>query len=391
MAKLRDRWRGLQRRARWLQQLPPVSSWAPLARNIIGYLAGANRTAVLPSVVKIDISPVCSLACSHCLHADPRGRNRPALDAQRFDKRHRMTLPQYRAIIDQLRGRAIAVSLFYYGDPLSHPDLDAMIAYARAARLAVHVTTHFSYRMSDARITSLVESGLSHLTVDVDGATQESYGVTRLRGQLSLVLDNLTRLVAYRNAHGLRQPFVEVQHLQFAHHPPGEIERVAAMARTIGADKFITYEGLRHTPDGDLYNIVDELAEMDKPSVPRPPGGIPRCAWPFTSTVIRFDGAVIPCCIWRAGSQYAEGGDDRSLGNVFETPLATIWNGPGYRALRRQAKRPAKGSAGSFCESCPKLYRAQPTTAVAQATKPHETALRIPVAAPVTSTVLSVK
>ncbi len=365
MSKLWSRWQGLRRRARWLQELPPVTSWAPAVRNFIGYLFGINRAAALPSLVKIDISPLCSLACSHCLHADPAGRDRPLLTAQRFEKRHRMTLPQYRGIIDQLRGHAVAVSLFYYGDPLSHPDLDAMIAYARMAGLAVHVTTHFSYRMSDARIASLVEGGLSHLTVDVDGATQESYGVTRLRGKLDLVLHNLSRVVAHRNAHGLRQPFVEVQHLQFAHHPPGEIDRVAKIARDIGADNFVTYEGLRHTPDGDLWNVVDELDAPAEPPQARPTSGLPRCAWPFTSTVIRYDGAVIPCCVWRAGSQYAVDGDDRTLGNVFETPLATIWNGPAYRAMRQLTKRPASGGTGSFCEGCPKLYRARPAATTA--------------------------
>ena len=98
-----------------------------------------------------------------------------------------------------------------------------MIADARAAGLAVHVTSHFSYRMTDARIASLVESNHGHLTVAVDGATQATYAGTRLRRRLPVVLDNLARLVAHR----VRQPFVEVQHLQFAHHPPGELEWVA--------------------------------------------------------------------------------------------------------------------------------------------------------------------
>ena len=125
MASVWQRWPVIRRRARWLQQLPRVGSLAPLAGNIIGFLAGSQRAAALPSIVKIDIPPVCSLASSNCLHADPRDCNPLALTAQLFNRRHRMSLPQCRGVVDQLRGHAVAVSLFYHGDPISDPDLDA--------------------------------------------------------------------------------------------------------------------------------------------------------------------------------------------------------------------------------------------------------------------------
>lgn len=277
------------------------------------------------------------------------------MDAQLFTKSSRMSVDQFAAIVAQLKGRVLAVSLFYYGDPLIHPDLDVMIRIARDAELAVHITTHFSYPLQAERIRQLVDAGLSHITVAVDGASQETYGVTRVRGRLDLVLRNLKMLVDYKREQGLSLPYVEVQHLQFPHHAPGEKEAVRRMVMAMGVDHWKCSIGLRYDASGDLYNVVDDdPAAPEGEALPNRP--LPRCHWPYSSAVIKFDGDVIPCCLWRVGQQYAPGEATRALGNIFETPLAEIWNGPGYRVLRRRVSHPAEGpGAASFCDGCPKL------------------------------------
>lgn len=344
-----------------MQDLPRVGPVLTLARNMLAFVTHSERAAAYPSIVKIDISPQCSLACTHCLHANPEGREKPLLGAQSFAKDDRMTLDQFASIIAQLDGKAMAVSLYYYGDPLIHPQIDSMIAIARRAGLGVHITTHFSYNFTKERIRKLVESGLSHLTVAVDGATQESYAMTRVRGRLEHVLANLAMVSVLKRELGRRHPYVEVQHLRFPHHPPGELERVRQLADDLGADKFTTYRGIHRTEKGDLYNVVDDGPEQDARGAPPTTGSVlPHCLWPYSSTVIRFDGAVIPCCLWRVGTQYAPGHDSYALGNIFEAPLAEIWNGGAYRRLRRQASNPAKeagttGRTGSFCDGCPRL------------------------------------
>lgn len=277
------------------------------------------------------------------------------MDAQVFGKSSRMSVDQFAAIVEQLSGRVLALSLFYYGDPLIHPDLDKMIRIARAAKLAVHITTHFSYPFQAERIRQLVDAGLSHITVAVDGASQETYGVTRVRGRLDLVLNNLKMLVDYKREQGVSLPYVEVQHLEFPHHPPGEKERVRRIVMAMGVDHWKCFTGLRYDASGDLYNVVDDVPAVPE-GEPLPNRPLPRCHWPYSSAVIKFDGEVIPCCLWRVGQQYIPGGATRALGNVFKTPLAEIWNGPGYRALRRRVSRPADGRDGeTFCDGCPKL------------------------------------
>lgn len=356
LERLAGRVRGLIRRRAWIQHRPTLGALRIALGNALALAMGREVAAELPSLLKVDISPVCSLACPHCLHADPTGRNLPALSAQRFSAEQRMSVEAFGKLMDAVSGRVMAVSLYYYGDPLSHPDLDAIIRRARQADMSVHITSHMSYVLSDARIRSLVESGLSHLTVAIDGATQASYAQTRVRGRLDRVLHNLERIVACRSSLGRRLPVVEVQHLRFQHHAADEEQRVRALADAVGADRFTAYDGLRHDPDGSLYNVVKDLPDEGTALEPRGYRGTPHCSLPYSSSLVRYDGAVIPCCLWRAGAQYAPGADARSVGNVFDTSLEEIWNGAAYRAIRRQVLKPA-AKAGTFCDGCPKLVQ----------------------------------
>ncbi len=47
-----------------------------------------------------------------------------------------------------------------------------MCGIARDANLNVHLSTNFSFRFTDERIRRIVDSGVSHLTVCVDGFFQ---------------------------------------------------------------------------------------------------------------------------------------------------------------------------------------------------------------------------
>ena len=365
---------GIFRRRSWFRQKPTFQKARNLAHNMTAYMTRSDVAAPLPSLVKIDISPQCALACSHCVHADPSGRGRSLLDKQVFKKSDRMELAQYSRVIEQIKDKALAVSLFYYGDPLVHPDIDAMIEVARKAGLEVHITTHFSYNFKEERISKLIDAGLSHITVAVDGATQEAYEQTRVGGRLDWVLANLKMMSDYKHAKNLKHPFIEVQHITFPHHAADELRRVRAMAEDLRADTFTSFEGLRFDERGDLYNVVDDDPMTVDAGPPRRAAVTPHCHWPFSSTVIRYDGDVIPCCLWRSGRQYVPEGerDPHLLGNVFKEPIEAIWNGERYKALRRQVLNPCKTDSdpahgATFCDGCPRLCKPAPALAEAMA------------------------
>jgi MoaA/NifB/PqqE/SkfB family radical SAM enzyme len=305
----------------------------------------------LPAVVKIDISPLCNLRCTACVHADPNGNS--TLEKQVFAPGHKMTVEQFGRIIDQIRGRTASVSLYYLGDPLAHPDLSEMCRVAADAGLQVHISSNFSFGLKDEKIRELVQSGLTHLTVCIDGLSQEKYQLTRVGGNIARVLKNLERVCRFRKELGARYPLVEVQYIKFRHNLD-EVEKARKLCEELGVDRFSTFWG-------DLHNWTDRDPGHFEVIGPRPAKRLPLCYWPHFSTVIKWNGDVIPCCTHRQGAQYAPGADARVFGNVFEKSLTELWNSKPYQLARRFVSDPGRSTndpdlRNHFCAECPVIF-----------------------------------
>jgi MoaA/NifB/PqqE/SkfB family radical SAM enzyme len=344
--------RAAHRRQSWLFDQLSTRKAFNLLINIAGYAVRAKSLPSVPSIVKIDISPLCSLQCPVCVHAAPDGRKKPLLDAQSFKKSDKMAVSDFRSIIEKLEGKALAVSLFYFGDPLMHPNLAELCGIARSAGLNVHITTHFSYNLSDAAIAELADCGITHMTVALDGASQAVYGATRIRGRLDWVVSNLRRLGSYKRAHNCQYPILEVQYIAHPHHPAGEQAKVRAIATECGANHFTKISPY------PLDNVVDDDPELFRVGASRPQGVFPKCPWPYTSIVIKHNGDVIPCCNYRAGRQHANADEQRTAGNIFRSSLKEIWNGKAYQNMRRLVANPSRVDENpsykeSFCYGCP--------------------------------------
>jgi len=310
-----------------------------------------DRMSAYPAIVKIDISPLCNLRCTACVHADPNGN--PTLEKQVFEPKHKMTVEQYTRVVEQIKHKATAVSLYYLGDPMVHPDLDRMCRIAADAGLQVHVSSNFSFGLKDDRIRSLVTSGLSHLTVCIDGLTQEKYQRTRVGGNIGRVLKNLERVTQIRKELGRKEPLIEVQYIMFQHNLD-EVEKARKLCADLGVEKFTTFWG-------DLHNWTDRDPGNFDVIGPRPKKAIPHCSWPYFSTVVKYNGDVIPCCTHRQGMQYAPGADARVFGNVFDKDFSEIWNSPEYVQARRIVSDPTRSEREAalkshFCDACPVLF-----------------------------------
>lgn len=350
---LQKMWHNVRRRQEWFTEHAG-------ARQLANFLLAGSQfalkrevTAAWPVIVKIDISPLCHLHCTYCVHAEPRGENIQLLSEQEFHGDQKMSLERFEHIVQEIGGKSMAVSLYYLGDPLTHPQLPQMCRAARDAKLNVHISTHFSYKLSDARLEALVTSGLTHLTACVDGLDQEHYARTRVGGQLDRVLDNIQRLLQIRRRLGQVYPKVEVQFIKFQHNLM-EVDEATRWCAEQGVDQFTEYWG-------NLHNYTDLNPENIQVFEPKTPGWLPRCSWPHFSMQIKYNGDVIPCCYYRHGDQYRSGGESRSVGNVFDSNVWEVWNAPAYRALRRFVANPQRALheaelEKSFCHGCAALY-----------------------------------
>ncbi len=323
-------------------------------RHLWNYITGAfhfalkhERVTNLPAVVKIDISPICNLRCTVCVHADPNGND--VLERQFFAPGHKMSVEQFRRIIRQVEGRTATVSLYTWGDPLTHPDLDEMCRIAAGAGLQVHISTNFSFGLKEERLRSIVTSGLTHLTVCVDGLSQEKYERTRIGGRIDRVLHNLRRVATLRRELGQTLPKIEIQYIKFQHNLD-ELEAAKKLGEEIGIDQFSDFWGA-------LHNYADREPMNYGVHNPKPNAVLPQCYWPHFSMVIKYNGDVIPCCEHRMAAQHMPGGDARVFGNVFQTSVADVWNNEEYRKARRIVSNPQRSNTEPelkkhFCDGC---------------------------------------
>jgi MoaA/NifB/PqqE/SkfB family radical SAM enzyme len=340
----------IRRRRSWLGDATPRQ-----LANLL--LAGAEfsmkreKIRAWPVILKVDISPLCNLRCTYCVHAPPPAG---APTTQLFNARQRMSLEDFARIVEEVAGKSMALSLYYLGDPLVHPDLDEMCRIARRGRLNSHISTNFSFNLSDERLCSLVTSGLTHLTVAVDAMRQETYERTRVGGRLDVVLDNLERLLRIRRELGQARPHVEVQFIKFQHNL-GEMADAARWCSDRGVDQFTTYWG-------NLHNYEDVAPDEYEVFGPKANGLLPQCTWPYFSLQIKYNGDVIPCCYYREAEQYRADGDARIVGNVFQTGVWDVWNSPPYRQLRRLVANPERAGrdptlAETFCQGCSAVFQ----------------------------------
>lgn len=339
------------RRTEWFTRGLTVSKFMNMFSATAHFAARSGHTSPYPVFVIIDISPLCNLHCTVCVHAYPHGN--PELEKQTFRGSHKMSVAQYRRIIDEIKGHTLGVLLYYVGDPLMHPDLEEICRLTNAAGLNAHVSTNFSFRLSDERIKKLVTCGLTHLTVCVDGLSQEKYQMTRVGGRLDWVMSNLKRACDCRRALGRRYPRIEVQYIKFQHNL-SELAAAHRIFRQLGADQV-------HELWGWLHNYTDREPGRFDVYGPRPDDWLPACHWPHFFTLIKYNGDVIPCCAYRLGEQYVPEDHSRAVGNVFETSLREVWNSPQYRAMRRWVSRPSlirsQPELGeTFCDGCPRLF-----------------------------------
>ena len=317
------------------------------------FYLNSEKAYNMPVIVKIDISPACNLRCPSCVHG--LAGDDLKLQTQDLSNRHKMDIPHYNRLIDQIKGKTSAVSLYYLGDPLAHPHLEEMCQIASDAGLGVHIGTNFSFRISDERIRRLATCGITEFTADLDGMSQEKYELTRVGADLETTMHNLKRLCAVKRELKLKFPTIEVQYIMFQHNLD-DIEAAEKWCEEIGVDRFSSFWGSLH----NYTHLGPDRYEVFGPKKKK--NTAPMCTWPHLNTLVKSNGDVIPCCWAREGEQYTPDGDKRVVGNVFETPLKEIWNSPAYQTMRaivndpEKAMKDSKDAKESFCYGCSMVF-----------------------------------
>ena len=154
--------------------------------------------------IHLDIEPSnrCNLQCIFC-------DKLPYLSPDEFGD---MEYGLYTKIIDEGSDKGLcSIKLSYRGEPLLHPRLPHMIAYARKKGiLDVYFNTN-AMLLTEAKSRALIEAGLSRISISVEGIDEVAYEQARIGARFDRIKRNVETLLNVREFMGVDFPRVRIQ------------------------------------------------------------------------------------------------------------------------------------------------------------------------------------
>ncbi|MDD2717850.1 MAG: SPASM domain-containing protein [Candidatus Wallbacteria bacterium] len=166
--------------------------------------------------LQLELTDRCNLACPSCnqgmgsreVHGKESGFLHPGL---------------FRKIMDDLkksRMRFFEIQLFWFGEPLLHPDFDhifsLLLLLMEQDSLFAQIDLHTNGMKLDGRIRDLLlfsDIKMPMLTISLDSIKKENYNRIRVGGELDKVLSNIRKFVETRETLGQLLPALRIQFL----------------------------------------------------------------------------------------------------------------------------------------------------------------------------------
>ena len=240
------------------------------------------------SRVYVEITNICNRSCSFC-----PGTTR---------RKERMPLDRFKQIVGSLVGITDYLYLHVMGEPLTHPDLFDMIAYATSLGFKCAITTNGT--LIDERADGLIASGVYKVNLSLhsfEGGSEEQH---------IAYIDSLCRFADRASTAGV----LTVLRLWNRDYDGGLNDQTLRLIQSRLAGEWEwSSRGARirhklHLEYGDRFDWPDMKAT--------PVGDSLFCYGLRDHFGILCDGSVIPCCLDREGTI--------TLGNILDTPIREI-------------------------------------------------------------------
>ncbi len=288
-----------------------------------------------PVSLSIEPTTSCNLRCPEC-PSGLRSFSRPTgmLDPDFFKK-----------LIDQVHDKIFYLTFYFQGEPFLNPAFLEMVSYAGLKKVYTATSTNAHF-LTDEIARKTVESGLDRLIISIDGTSQETYEQYRVGGSLEKVLEGTKKILHWKKVLKSSRPYLVFQFLVVR---PNEhqVEDVKKLAKEIGVDKVVfktaqvydfkegnsliplneKYSRYRKEKDGS-YTIKNSLKN--------------QCWKLWHSSVITWDGHVVPCCFDKDAQH--------RMGSLNEKSFSEIWNDTAYLAFRSRLLKNRREI--DICKNC---------------------------------------
>jgi radical SAM protein with 4Fe4S-binding SPASM domain len=289
----------------------------------------------VPISITFEPTTSCNLRCPEC----PSGK-------REFTRPVGMLQNDFfMSTLDELY-KEISYLIFYFqGEPFLNPKFLDMVNYASSKNIYTATSTNAHY-LNDAVAKKTVESGLSRLIISIDGTTQETYEQYRIGGDLKKVIEGAENIVKWKKELRSKTPHIIFQFLVVK---PNEhqIKDVEVLAKKIGVDevRFKTAQMYDYVNGNKLIPTIEKYSRYKKQT-----DGtytiknemLNHCWRLWHSTVITWDGLVVPCCFDKDAQH--------QLGNLKTESFKEMWQGNKYQNFRSSVLR--SRSEIDICKNC---------------------------------------
>ncbi|MGE0560344.1 MAG: SPASM domain-containing protein [Flavobacteriales bacterium] len=274
----------------------------------------------LPLSITIEPTTACNLGCPEC----PSG-------LKQFTRAEgNLKTDFYKKIIDEVKQHAFYLNFYFQGEPYINPNFLEMVSYANTKKIYTATSTNAHF-LTLQKAEETVKSGLSRLTISIDGTTQETYESYRKGGDLKKVLEGAKNIIEAKKKLNSKTPYVIFQFLVVQ---PNEhqIEDAKQLATDMGVDeiRFKTAQIYDFENGNPLIPTIEKYARYKKQNdgTYRLKNKLLNECWRmWSSCVITWDGKIVPCCFDKDAKH--------QLGDLKENTLKQIWLNKKYTDFRK--------------------------------------------------------
>lgn len=289
----------------------------------------------MPFNVSIEPTTNCNLGCPEC-PSGLRSFTRPTGN---------LDLNFYKKTVDELADKLIYLYFYFQGEPYLHPKFLELVKYASQKKIYT-VTSTNAHFLTERKAKETVESGLDRILISIDGTTQETYEQYRVGGSLEKVIEGTKNLVKVKRELKSNTPHIVFQFLVVK---PNEhqIADVKLLAKEIGVDevKLKTAQVYDFENGNELIPTIDQYSRYKKQANGKYKikNKLHNHCWKlWHSTVITWDGKVVPCCFDKDAQH--------RLGDLHSKSFVEIWESDLYQSFRSRLLKGRKEI--DICTNC---------------------------------------
>lgn len=289
----------------------------------------------MPWAASVEPTTACNLQCPQCII----GTGSLTRD------KGTLSIGNFKSILEKIEKDIFYLTLYFQGEPFLNSEIFEMIRIARRKKIYVCTSTNAHFLSAD-NAQKIITSGLNKLILSIDGTTQESYSQYRKKGDLKVVMKGLENLLSAKINLRSSLPFVEIQFLVFKHNEH-EINEIKKLSNFKGVDRVVikTAQIINHDDLGGAMPADKKYSRYRSNKNGRIERKKPlknNCFKLRSSSVITWDGMVVPCCFDKNACH--------TFGSIFEKDLDELFYSTNAREFRKRILK--ERALIEICRNC---------------------------------------